>query len=233
MNTTVDEFSRWEYQNIALAAVTQCASLVSKLAWQGEAPQSDILACVNPLLVLNPESSRDIYPNVGFLNLGLRTLQDVLSNNKLRENAELIRYTLGMLLLRNKLNSNQSMQTKIGQRLELIEPLQLLSTEDVVGEPELQAAQNAQLRQEITFLQLAELYQDTISGLAYRVQVHGRMEHLKNEHTANRIRSLLLAGIRSAVLWHQLGGRRWHLVFYRKRIQETAGSIRRKLIASV
>lgn len=233
MNTTVDEFNRWEYQNIALAAVAQCASLVNKLAWQGEAPQSELLACVNPLLVLNPKSNRDVYPNVGFLNLGLRTLQEVLGNNKLRENAELVRYTLGILLLRSKLNSNPSMQAKIRQRLELIEPLQLLAAENVVGESELQAAQNAQIRQEITLEQLAELYQDTISGLAYRVQVHGKMEHLKDEHIANRIRTLLLAGIRSAVLWHQLGGRRWRLVFYRKNIQETAGSIRRKLIASV
>jgi len=59
------------------------------------------------------------------------------------------------------------------------------------------------------------------------------MEHLKNEHVANRIRALLLAGIRSAVLWYQLGGRRWRLVIYRKRIEETAGNIRRKLIVSV
>lgn len=233
MNTTVGDFSRWEYQNIALAAVAQCATLANKLAWHGEVPQAELNACVNSLLVLDPESSRDIYPNVGHLNLGLRTLQDILSNKRLRENADVVRYTLGMLLLRNKLNSEQAMQEKIRQGLKMIEPLQLLATENVVGESELQAAQYAEQRQEFIFQQLAELYQDTISVLPYRIQVQGRMEHLKDEHTANRIRALLLAGIRSAVLWYQLGGRRWRLVFYRKRIQETAGSIHRKLIASV
>lgn len=233
MNTTADEFSRWEYQNIALAAVAQCATLVNKLAYSGEAPQAELIACINPLLVLNPESSKDIYPNVGYLNLGLRTLQDILSTGRLRENADVVRYTLGMLLLRNKLDSEQTMQAKIRQSLQLIEPLHLLSTDDVVGESELQATQNAQMQQEFTFEQLAGLYQDTISALPYRIQVQGRMEHLKNEHIANRIRALLLAGIRSAVLWYQLGGRRWRLVFYRKRIEETAGNIRSKLIASV
>ena len=84
-----------------------------------------------------------------------------------------------------------------------------------------------------TFEQLATLYQDTISRLAHRIQVEGQMDYLQNEYVANRVRSLLLAGIRSAVLWHQLGGRRWRLIFYRKRVQETAGSLRRRLLASI
>ncbi len=233
MNTTADDFSRWEYQTLALAAVAQCAALVNKLALHGEAPQGEQIACINPLLVLNPASSKDVYPNPRYLNLGLRTLQDILGNNRLRENADLVRYTLGMLLLRNKLNSKQAMQAKIGQSLAHIEPLQMLSTDGVVGETGVQAAQDAQMLQQLTFEQLAELYQDTISALPYRIQVQGKMEHLKNEYVANRIRALLLAGIRSAVLWYQLGGRRWRLVIYRKRIEETAGNIRRKLIVSV
>jgi len=46
---------------------------------------------------------------------------------------------------------------------------------------------------------------------------------------ANRIRALLLAGIRSAVLWYQLGGRRWRLVVYRRRIQHTAANLARRI----
>lgn len=233
MNTTAADFNRWEYQNIALAAVAQCASLVNRLAYHGTAPQTELIACINPLMVLNPETSKDIYPEVGYLNHGLRTLQDILNYSRLRENADVVRYTLGMLLLRNKLNSAPKMQAAIRQRLALVEPLQILSMDDVVGAGELEAVHNAEVRQELTFEQLAALYQDTISSLSYRIQVQGKMEHLKDEHIANRIRTLLLAGIRSAVLWYQLGGRRWRLVFYRKRIQETAGNIRRKLIASV
>ncbi|NQV70243.1 MAG: DUF489 family protein [Pseudohongiella sp.] len=159
MNTTADDFSRWEYQTLALAAVAQCAALVNKLALQGDAPQGEQIACINPLLVLNPASSKDIYPNPRYLNLGLRTLQDILGNNRLRENADLVRYTLGMLLLRNKLNSNQAMQTKIRQSLEHIEPLQVLSTDGVVGEAEVQAAQDAQMLQQLTFEQLADVVQ--------------------------------------------------------------------------
>ena len=42
--------------------------------------------------------------------------------------------------------------------------------------------------------------------------------------------ALLLAGIRSSLLWHQLGGRRWHLIVYKKRIRDCVSQVRRKLM---
>ena len=72
---------------------------------------------------------------------------------------------------------------------------------------------------------LATLHQDTISSLPFRVQVQGKVEHLQDERIANRIRALLLAGIRFAVLWHQIGGRPWHLFVLRGRINRIATSM--------
>lgn len=229
MNNTSNDFSRWEFQNIALAAVAQCSILVNNLAFQGQASQTEMAASINPLLVLNPASVRDVYPSISNLSLGLKTLQGIFSNDRLRENAELVRYTLGMLLLRNKLDDDQVMQRRIRQSLKVISPLQILSDTEL----EEDADRDIQYQQDHTYEQLADLYQDTISTLPYRIQVQGKIDNLKNTDVVNKIRALLLAGIRSAVLWYQLGGRRWRLIFYRKRIQETAGNIRRKLIAPV
>ena len=223
------QFTRWENQNIALAAVTQCASLVQSLAVSGQAPQSDLLACINPLMVLNPDSIDAVYPQVPELTRGLRTMQSLLGSERSPENADMVRYILGMLLLRNKLDGDSAMQSTVRDRLARIEPIQAVPEDfqDLDERERLQAAQDR------SFRQLAGLYQDPISTLSYRVQVQGKVEHLKDEQVANRIRALLLAGIRSAVLWHQLGGRRWRLLFYRKKIQESAGDIRRKLLSSV
>lgn len=227
MNSTVDKFSRWEYQNVALAAVAQCAALVNTLAVDGKAPQTELVASINPLLVVNSSSVAEIYPKVADFELGLRTIQEIFSNERSRENIEIVRYTLGMLLLRNKLTSSKRLQNELRQRLQLINPIE--SIESPNGE--INAAQLTE--QDRIFEQLAQLYQDTISTLSYRIQVQGKIENLKNENVANRIRALLLGGIRSAVLWYQLGGRRWRLVFYRKRVQETAGNIRRKLLTLI
>jgi high frequency lysogenization protein len=52
--------------------------------------------------------------------------------------------------------------------------------------------------------------------------VQGEPTYLADKARANQIRALLLAGIRAAVLWRQLGGRRWQLFISRRKILETA-----------
>lgn len=225
--TVIDsDLTRWEQQNLALAAVAQCASLVNRIATTGELPEPDLIAAVNPLFVVDPKGISDVYPNPIDLSLGLKTVQAIFSAERGAESNEVVRYTLGMLLLRNRLTANEQMQDRIRQSLARIDPLQL-SRNNADSED------NSRLDRERTFRQLAGLYQDTISTLSYRIQVQGKVEHLKDEDIANEIRGLLLAGIRSAVLWYQLGGRRWRLLFYRRKVYETAGNIRRKLLSAL
>jgi high frequency lysogenization protein len=69
---------------------------------------------------------------------------------------------------------------------------------------------------------LAEIYSDTISTFSFRIQVMGEYQHLQQPRIANRIRTLLFAGIRSAVLWRQLGGRRLKIILYRNKITRNA-----------
>lgn len=233
MNNFTAELTRWEWQVVALAAVAQSAALVSKLAVHGNASQTELLACVNALLALNPRSESDIYPNLGHLNLGLRTLDDMLSRGRSPENSSLVRYILRMLLIRNKLDMDSAMQSNIRDRLHSIQPLLLVPENATPWRMTETEKTDGQLRQEQTFEQLATLYQDTISTLSHRIQVNGQEDYLQNDYVSNRVRSLLLAGIRSAVLWHQLGGRRWRLILYRKRLQETASALRRRLLKSV
>ncbi|MDA0687976.1 MAG: high frequency lysogenization protein HflD [Proteobacteria bacterium] len=224
---TLAEFSRWEQQNLALAAVTQCATLVRDLANEGDVPQTQLAACINPLMATSPDSIDEIYPHPADLARGVGIMQEMFGNERLREHGEVVRYTLGIILLRGKLMADSEMQDTIHRRLQYLDP---------IPRDELPAADPDNpgfSHQERIFKQLATLYQDTISTLSYRIQVQGKIAHLKNDFTANRIRALLLAGIRSAVLWHQLGGRRWRMVVYRRRIQETAVNLRRKLITAV
>jgi high frequency lysogenization protein len=223
------KYSQWEYQNLAMAGVAQCAYLVDSLANGGGASEYNLAVSINPLLALNPSCVEDVYSSAAGLGLGLRTLQNIFSNEKVRENTEVIRYTLGIMNLRGKLISNERVQGILREKLQIIAPLDTLAALNFSGENEVER----KLAAEQIYQQLADLYQDTISTLSYRIQVQGKIDNLKDKDIANRIRALLLAGIRSAVLWHQLGGRRWHLVFYRKRILLSVGKIRRKLISPV
>ena len=221
MNNTSDKFTPWEYRNIALAVVAQCAHLVHSLATTGHADGRQIEACIAPLLILDPQDNRDVYPDVGQFATGLSALQQSLGNGGAKEFGEAIKYVLGMTVLQQQLMRASSMQALIRRRLQHMAPQR---------HGQLQDAADDQENTSYDFAALATLYQDTISKLTYRIHVKGNAEHLQDTRVANKIRALLLAGIRSALLWHQLGGRRWHLLIYKKRIRDGVSHIRRNLL---
>ena len=224
MNNSSVKYSKWEQEIIALAAVAQCAALVDVLATKGVINPADLAVSINPLLVLQPDCFSDVYPNIVDQARGLRTLTAMFSNDRSNQKSDVVRYTLGLLQLRTILMQHNDLQEKIRTRLTGIEPLPFIYPSSVDDEQDGSSSQDA------TIEQLANLYRDTISTLSYRIQVQGRSDHLKNERVAKQIRALLLAGIRAAVLWHQVGGRRWRLLLYRSRIQQTADGIRKRLL---
>jgi high frequency lysogenization protein len=70
--------------------------------------------------------------------------------------------------------------------------------------------------------QLADIYSETISTMQPRIMVHGDPMRLQDRDNVNSIRSLLLAGIRSATLWHQCDGTRFKILLSRNRIISSA-----------
>lgn len=240
MNSTTDSFSDWEYRNIALAVVAQCAQLVHALAFTGRADQQQIDACIAPLLILNPATTSDVYPDVGRFASGLDFLQKSLTSAGAREHGEPIKYVLGMTVLQQQLMKVPAMQAQIRRRLPLL-PLRHVSEQNNVSESTAEVSADALSQpldssfaarpaSQFNLNALATLYQDTISKLTFRIHVKGNIEFLKDPRVADSIRALLLAGIRSSLLWHQLGGRRWHLIVYKKRIRDCVSQVRRKLM---
>ena len=63
---------------------------------------------------------------------------------------------------------------------------------------------------------LGALYADTISHLRPRVMVQGNPHYLGQPGVVAEIRAILLAAVRSAVLWRQLGGTMWDFVLGRR-----------------
>jgi len=55
-----------------------------------------------------------------------------------------------------------------------------------------------------------------------RIVVNGRPLYLQNSSIVHQIRALLLAALRSAWLWRQVGGKRWALLLRRRAIAERA-----------
>lgn len=194
-------------QCLALSGVAQSAYLVKQLAHHGMVGQDKLNTLVRSLFITSPGTTEEIYGSVNRLNLGMQVLQEIVRNtggdNSLKT-PDVMRYFLGILHLERKLGGRKDMLRIIGDKLEGLEH-EALDSPDLASPALLQ--------------QLAAVYQDTLSTLPFRVQVSGEANFLKNEEVADKIRAVLLAGIRSAVLWQQSDGRRWHLLLMRGKIE--------------
>lgn len=191
-------------QCLALSGVAQSAYLVKQLAQNGMVGQDKLNTLIRSLFISKPKTTEEVYGSVRRLNLGMQVLQEIVRNDEgSLKSPDVLRYFLGLMHLERKMMAKKGMLDQIGERLDDMEHLSL-------EDPDLG---NKQLIQE-----LSALYKDTLSTLPFRIQVTGEVKFLKNEDIANKIRAVLLSGIRSAVLWYQLEGRRWHLLIGRKKI---------------
>ena len=63
---------------------------------------------------------------------------------------------------------------------------------------------------------LGTLYADTVSQLRPKVMVQGNPHYLGQPSVVAEVRAVLLAAMRSAVLWRQLGGSLWDFLLRRR-----------------
>lgn len=190
-----------QQQTLALAGVMQAAFLVNQLAVHGMVAQDKFSTSIHSIFALDPASTVDVYGSVRNLKLGLETLQEYLHNfDAVFSPTETLRYALGILHLEGLLQSQPDMLEQIRKDLER---LQQRHDEAVY------------LDDNHALKDLSRVYRNTLSTLAFRIHVRGDLNYLRNELIADKVRILLLAGVRSAFLWRQLGGRRWQLLFKR------------------
>lgn len=196
-------------QTLALAGLVQACHLVDDIARTGSCDSTSFEASIASLFETNPESTEQVYGGKQGVALGLSLLIKLLDKSDAAKQENWVRYTLSVMHLEGQLRKNQEMLMQISKGLSQAE-----SPRDHFG-----------LLHENTIANLAGTYQNTISTFRTRIQVNGEPHVLKSEHNASKIRALLLAAMRSAMLWRQVGGHRWHLLLKRKAIVEEAKRI--------
>ncbi len=200
---------------LTLAGLFQCAALVRRTATEGKLIDAATEASINSLFVTSPESVEEIYSSEAHLRLGLSVLIKQMGNDARQRDMELTRYVITLLYLEKKLSKSRQMMQKLDDGIDIAQS----------------QAEYFSVTHENVIASLAELYQNTISTLTPKVMVSGDSERLQDNDTANLIRALLLAGIRSAVAWRQCGGTRLQLIFKRRIIVQEAEAILAKLPA--
>ncbi|WP_439858656.1 high frequency lysogenization protein HflD [Pseudomonas sp. MBLB4136] len=190
-------------QLVALGAVFESAVLVDKLARTGQIGEPALACMLGSLLARNPQSTLDVYggDDLG-LRDGYRALVGALERDPSSLQRDPLRYALALLGLERKLDKRDDLLQIMGSRLDQIQ----------------QQTEHFGVVHDNVIASCGSLYQDTISTFRQRIQVQGDMRHLQQPSNAAKIRALLLAGIRAARLWRQLGGHRWQLLFSRGKL---------------
>lgn len=193
-------------QQLALAGVVQAALLVQQIARTGNCDEAAFAASISSICVTEPETPQQVFGQLNNLKMGFTGLYGQLSNKAVAKDAEITRYIASMLGLERKLAAKPNVLNELGVRIS--------NVQRQLGHVEFEHSQIVQ--------SLASTYVDIISPLATKIQIAGNPTHLKSESNQHKVRALLLAGVRAAVMWRQMGGKRRHILFNRKRILQSA-----------
>ena len=202
-------------QILALAGVFQSAQLAQQLARTGRADPEAFRASIRSLLDIDAPNTAAVYGGAAGVRLGLDLLRTKLGGRSGKTDVEIARYVVSLMSLEGNLRKNPAMQDAIRSGIETAQTQMKFFANDAPADDIHPAL----------IEKLAGLYSQTISTLMPRIMVSGEHGHLSSPATAARVRAVLFAGIRSTVLWRQLGGRRWRLLFMRARIVRTAGEL--------
>ncbi len=187
---------KWERRVLPLAGILQSVHLVVGAAKHGLVAQDSMDKCIAPIFVQNPDSISDVYAGVKNVSLGLNLPQELLTAFNAENHGDLVRYSLAVIGLERAIASQPEKLAALGAEIERI------GAEQHPGD-------GAPTKE------LADAYEKIVGTIEPRIKISGHRGHLQNIANIQRIRALLLSALRSAVLWRQVGGRRWQLLLQR------------------
>lgn len=190
---------------LALAGLVQALAQVRRIADTGQAETAVLEAAVGSVFRIDADSPEAVYGDAAALRPGMRLLRDYFSSQG--SDALLPRLALSVLQLERRFVADHDMAEQVRQGIVALQPL---AGNVGVAHPEVLAG-------------LGRLYADTVSHLRPRVMVQGNPHYLAQADVVAEIRATLLAALRSAVLWRQLGGSLWDLLLRRGEILACAG----------
>ena len=188
---------------LALAGIAQALQQVRRIAETGHSEAAVVRTAVESVFRIDAASPQDIYGSASNVAPGLRLLRNYLSSQG--QDEQLPRLALSVLQLERRFVREDAIVAKVSTGIERARA---------------QAGELGDSAHPDVLAALGGLYADTISNLKPRVMVQGNPHYLGQAGVVAEIRALLLAAVRSAVLWRQTGGQYWDFLFSRKTMLE-------------
>jgi high frequency lysogenization protein len=190
-------------RSLALAGVFQSAALVRDLARTGKTEKIAFDTSIQSIYKIDVSTVEQVYGGtINGLRLGLQELVNLLTYTKMGYDRELTRYLIGLMHLERKLVRAPEIKKNLSRRIKHA----------------ISQANYFSASPQLIINSLADIYVTTLGTLPFRLHVVGQGKYLCHAETVSKIRAALLAGVRSAVLWRQLGGSRWQLFLLRHKL---------------
>lgn len=192
---------------LALAGLVQALSQVRRIADTGSADNAVLGTAMHSVFRLDADSVQAVYGGISQLRPGLRILAEHLGAQQTAPKDQLLpKLAMAVMQLERNFDRNGDMQQRVHEGISAL--VDRSQTEGVTA-PGVLAA-------------MGKLYTETLSHLTPRVMVQGNPHYLGQADVVSEIRAVLMAAIRSAMLWRQMGGSLWDFVFQRAAMRKIA-----------
>jgi len=192
---------------LALAGLAQAIEIVLQSASDGFADEHLSRVATQSLFAIDAPSVVEVFGDLPSMRSALQLLLAQLEGNGPRR-ASANRIAFTVLLIERKLAAN---------------PKLLAALAKGVATAEHKRAEG--LLSDALQQHFGDLYSATISTLSPRVLVQGDPNQLAKTAVVARIRCALLAAVRAAMLWRQLGGSWWDITLRRRTITDAARAL--------
>lgn len=187
---------------LALAGMVQSLKLVRQIAETGHADSGSQRIVLDSVFRIDADSVDAVYGGRGQLRHGLLTMRDHLVD---RGGDEMLpKLGMSILQLERRFVGDDDMAEQVVSGIRALEAA---------------AQRQGSIHPEVIG-RLGQLYADTISHLRPKVIVQGNPHYLQQPQVVAEIRALLLAALRSAVLWRQVGGSYWDFALRRRAMMQ-------------
>ena len=196
--TDAGRFNPMTDRVLALAGLAQALAQVRRIADTGQAHAEVLGTALDSIFRIDASDAAQVYGGERALRNGLLLLRDYFEGSM--SDDQLPRLALAVMQLERRFVRDTQMAQRVQAGIQAqAEPAQRLGS----THPDVLNA-------------LGALYAETLSHLRPRVLVQGNPHYLGQAAVVAEVRAVLLAAVRSAVLWRQLGGSLWDFLL-RKR----------------
>ncbi len=184
---------------LALAGVAQALAQVRRIAETGAADAAVLETAMDSVFRIDAESPAAVFGGTRVLAPGLKLLRAYLRNES--DDALLPRLGLAVLQLERRFVRDPA----------------AARVHDGILAAAADAAARGSAHPDVLGA-LGALYASTVSSLRPRVMVQGNPHYLGQAGVVAEIRAALLAALRAAVLWRQVGGSLWDFPLRRRQM---------------